>query len=89
MMTFTIGLDILWLKKSGIKYVISHNYAKIKVDLYGSLPLYIMIIYLLSELLKKIKATITMMYVNNSCLITRLFITEFFMFSIFAVLLYR
>ena len=26
-------------KKNGIKYVISHNYARIKVDLYDSLPL--------------------------------------------------
>ena len=25
--------------KSGITYVISHNYARIKVDLYDSLPL--------------------------------------------------
>ena len=32
----TTGLDIG--VKSGITYVISHNYAKIKIDLYDSLP---------------------------------------------------
>ena len=38
MISFTIGLDIIEVK-SGIKYVISHNYAKIKVDSYYFLPL--------------------------------------------------
>ena len=38
MISFTIRLDIIEVK-SGIKYVISHNYAKIKVDSYYFLPL--------------------------------------------------
>ena len=36
---FITGLNILQGKKSSITYVISCNYAKIKVDLYDSLPL--------------------------------------------------
>ena len=36
---FITGLNILKEKKSSITYVISYNYAKIKVDLYDSLPL--------------------------------------------------
>ena len=36
LLLFTIGLKF---KKSGITYVISHNYARIKFDLYDSLPL--------------------------------------------------
>ena len=36
---FITGLNILQGKKSSITYVISYNYAKIKVDLYDSLPL--------------------------------------------------
>ena len=53
--------------KSGITYVISHNYAKIKVDSYDSLPLEkhwlsIIFLYSLSEFLLKIKVTTTTMY---------------------------
>ena len=33
------GIRYLLSVKSGITYVISHNYAKIKIDLYDSLPL--------------------------------------------------
>ena len=40
MISFTIGLHrYLMGVKSGITYVISHNYPKIKVDWYDSLPL--------------------------------------------------
>ena len=39
MMPFPIELDILQNQKNGTAYVISHNYAKIKVDSYDSLPL--------------------------------------------------
>ena len=38
MIRFTTGLDILSVK-SGIIYIISHNYAKIKVDSNNFLPL--------------------------------------------------
>ena len=34
----TNKLDILQVKKSGITYVFSHNYAKIKITSYDSLP---------------------------------------------------
>ena len=39
MMPSTIRLDTLLVKKSGITNVFSHNYARVKVDTYGSLPL--------------------------------------------------
>ena len=39
MISFTIGLDTLIVKKRGMTYVFSHYYAKIKVDSYDSLPL--------------------------------------------------
>ena len=35
---YSTGLDLINVK-SGIIYIISHNYAKIKVDSYDSLPL--------------------------------------------------
>ena len=35
---YSTGLDLISVK-SGIIYIISHNYAKIKVDSYDSLPL--------------------------------------------------
>ena len=38
MMPFTIGLDTLSVKKSGNGHAFSHNYSKIKVDTYASLP---------------------------------------------------
>ena len=51
------------IKKSGITYVCSHNYAKIKVDFYDSLPLGKLLtlpnaILLISKFLIKIKITI-------------------------------
>ena len=36
-MPFIIGLDIFYKSKSGITYVISHNYEKINIDSYDSL----------------------------------------------------
>ena len=40
MMSFTIGLDTLYIKKkNGIEYVTSHNYGEIEVGSYDSLPL--------------------------------------------------
>ena len=39
MMPFTVGLDISSVKKNSITYIISQNYARIKVDSYNSLPL--------------------------------------------------
>ena len=58
--------------KSGITYVISHNYAKIKIDLLGSLPLekplmlknklFIMLLYSLSQFLIRFKITTTIIY---------------------------
>ena len=39
MMQFMMRLDILQLKKSGITYSISHNFARIKIDSYNSLPI--------------------------------------------------
>ena len=53
--------------KSGITYIIFHNYAKIKVDSYDSLPLekkmlFIMFWYLLSQFLIKIKLNTTIIY---------------------------
>ena len=39
MMPFAIGSGILYVKKSGIKFVFSHNYARIKIVSYDSLPL--------------------------------------------------
>ena len=66
----TTGLDIG--VKSGITYVISHNYAKIKIDLLGSLPLekplmlknklFIMLLYSLSQFLIRFKITTTIIY---------------------------
>ena len=34
-----IELNILFVEKGGITYIISHNFARIKVDSYDSLPL--------------------------------------------------
>ena len=66
----TTGLDIG--VKSGITYVISHNYAKIKIDLLGSLPLekplmlknklFTMLLYSLSQFLIRFKITTTIIY---------------------------
>ena len=38
-MQFMMRLDILQVKKSGITYSISHNFARIKIDSYNSLPI--------------------------------------------------
>ena len=53
--------------KSGTTYVISHNYAKIKVDSYKSLPLekiitFHNVIILLNQFRIKIKITTTIVY---------------------------
>ena len=38
-MLFIIGLDTLLVKRSSVIYVFSHNYKKVKIDSYDSLPL--------------------------------------------------
>ena len=43
MISFT-RLDIEKSVKSSITYIISHNYAKMKVDSYNSLPLHVIIL---------------------------------------------
>ena len=53
--------------KSGITYIISHNYAKIKEDSYDSLPLEITMTFrdvtiLIKSVLLKIKITTTIIY---------------------------
>ena len=54
--------------KSGITYIISHNYAKIKIDSYDSLPLekaltlHNVIILIKAKFLIKIKITTTIIY---------------------------
>ena len=53
--------------KSGITYVISHNYAKIKIDSYDSLPLeetmtFLMANTYLSQFSIKMKITTTVIY---------------------------
>ena len=39
MIPFTTEIDFFLSVKSGITYVISHNYAKVKEDWYDSLPI--------------------------------------------------
>ena len=53
MISFTIGLDLMG-SKSNTTYVFSHNYAKIEVDSYDSLPLE-----------KKLTFHVAIIYINS------------------------
>ena len=38
-MKFVIGLNILYVKKGGITGSINHNFARIRIESYNSLPI--------------------------------------------------